>query len=453
MSKKTAFILIFFSLVSSVAAAYNFKQDFAKLDESEKSSVVIATAPKNTQSKSIPKIKEKPSQYASIGSTTDTPIKSYKDTPKESSKDAATKSSVSSHTVSAPKTGMKSSHSNTKARLVSSTITRSKLRPAVGLNREVIGYYAEDWVGDTGSLNSVKNYGGKMAGIATFSFRLHSDGTLHGTTPSAAVKKAHASGGTALALIHNYVDGQFNRNVVHNILANPAVRSKTIGNILSVVKKGGFDGVNIDFENIGPKDRKLFNEFIKELTQVFHKNGYQVTISVPAKTYDAATGWGGAFDYKFLGGTVDRVMLMTYDEHWFGGSPGPVASIGWVEQVTRYAVSQIPADKVLLGLGVYGYEWEPGAGRSVRSLPASTALKVASQFGAKIKWDNSAQVPYFYYWPKGVKRVVWFESNNSAAFKMNLVNKYDLAGVAVWRLGFEDKGFWNTVIQKFGVRE
>lgn len=428
MRKKTAAILMFFSLVTgSFTAALNYNPDTAKPDTIEKSWT-------------------EPSQKTETNSSSIDKPKLLQETQIVSSR----------HLQKKPVSNDKISKTNTNPQLVSTAMSnkvKSKLKPAVGLKREIIGYYAEDWAGDTASLNSVKNYGPKMTGIAAFSFRLRSDGTLHGTTPSTAVKKAHSSGGAALALIHNYVDGGFNRSVVHNILVNPGLRSKTIGNILSVVKKGGFDGVNIDFENIGPKDRKLFNQFIVELTQVFHKSGYLVTVSVPAKTYDAATGWGGAFDYKALGRTVDRVMLMTYDEHWFGGSPGPVASIGWVEQVIKYAVSQIPADKVLLGLGVYGYEWEPGTGRSVRSLPASKALGVASRYGAEIKWDNRAQVPYFYYWPKGIKRVIWFESNNSAAFKMNLVNKYNLAGVAVWRLGFEDNGFWKTVNKKFGVKQ
>lgn len=434
MRKKTAAILMFFSLVTiSCTAAVNYKPDVTKTENTEKTPALIAIAPANTLQKSAQQFSIKSSHYNQTKPSQKTEVKLKK-----------------------PASDNEISTAKTKVRLVSALMSDKvsvKLKPAVGLKREVIGYYAEDWVGDTASLNSVKNYGQKMAGIAAFSFRLRSDGSLHGTTPSTAVKKAHSSGGTALALIHNYVDGGFNRSVVHNILVNPGIRSRTIGNILSAVKKGGFDGVNIDFENIGPKDRKLFNQFISELTQLLHKNGYLVTVSVPAKTFDATTGWGGAFDYKVLGRTVDRVMLMTYDEHWFGGSPGPVASLGWVEQVIKYAVSQIPADKMLLGLGVYGYEWETGVGRSVRSLPASKALRVASQYGAEIKWDNRAQVPYFYYWPKGTKRVVWFESNNSAAFKMNLVNKYDLAGVAIWRLGFEDKGFWNTVSNKFGVRE
>jgi len=324
-------------------------------------------------------------------------------------------------------------------------------KPAVGLTKEVVGYYAEDWIGDTASLQSVYAYGSKMSGIASFSFQLKADGTFNGSAPASAVASIHKNGGKALALVHNYSNGSFNRDLIHAVLNDTALRSKTAASILSIVKSGGFDGVNIDFENISSADRTLFTAFVCEIAESLRNQGYLVTISVPAKTYDSTTGWGGAFDYKALGAAVDRVMLMTYDEHWFGGPPGPVASIGWVEQVVKYATSQIPADKLLLGLGMYGYDWDTVTGKTTRALPSKKALQVANQYGAVINWDRAAQVPYFYYNSNGVQHVVWFESHLSAAVKMNLVNRYNLAGIAVWRLGFEDEGFWEMIGNKFSV--
>lgn len=324
------------------------------------------------------------------------------------------------------------------------------LKPAAGLSKEVVGYYTEDWDGDTASLQSVKNFGSKIAGIATFSFQLKADGQIYGTAPASAIQREHNAGGKAVALIHNFGNKSFDGNIVHNVISNSAVRSQTIANILSVVRNNGYDGVNIDFENIPSDDRANYSSFIKQLSQTMHRYGFVLTVSVPAKILDDRTGWGGAFDYRVLGEASDRVMLMTYDEHWFGSAPGAVASAPWVEKVIQYAVTAIPSNKILLGIGTYGYDWAAAGKLPTSAVSSSAALQTAGRYGAKILWDDYAQVPYFYYTKNGVSRVVWFESSQSAAFKMDMVNRYNLAGIAIWRLGFEADGFWQTVATKFG---
>lgn len=321
--------------------------------------------------------------------------------------------------------------------------------PAPRLNKEVVGYYTQDWAGDTGSQQSVDAYAGKMAGVATFSYQLKSDGTFIGKAPATAVAKVRKNGGKAVVLVHNCANGGFDQNLIHKVLTSAQLREKAVKNIITVMKSGSFDGVNIDFENIASGDRAVFTKFMSELSKTLHDNGYMVTISVPAKTSDVTTGWGGAFDYKALAPLVDRMMLMTYDEHWFGGTPGPVASLGWVENVIIYAKSQVPVDKLLLGLGMYGYDWEVASGKGVRAMSATKALQTAAQNGAAIKWDDKAQVPYYYYKVNGVQRVVWFESNDSASHKLDLVNKYNLSGIAIWKLGFEDGDFWKMIEKKF----
>ena len=77
-----------------------------------------------------------------------------------------------------------------------------------------------------------------------------------------------------------------------------------------------------------------------------------------AKTYDSTTNsWNGAFDYKALAPYLDKIMIMTYDEHYPGGTPGPIASINWYKSVIEYAVSVIPKEKIYLGAAAYGYDW------------------------------------------------------------------------------------------------
>ena len=319
--------------------------------------------------------------------------------------------------------------------------------------KEVLGYYTKDWATDNLSQNSLQAKADKITGIATFSYQVTSTGQINGKIPAQALETAWDNNIETLALIHNLSSSGFDRNLIHSILSNPKLRTETISNIYKTLLKHSFDGVNIDFENIPAEDRQNLNSFMMELSDKLHKDGFKVTISVPAKTSDSPnSGWGAAFDYKKLAQAADRIMLMTYDEHYFGGAPGPVASTPWVEKVIVYASQVIPKDKLILGIGNYGYDWVVSRG-GYRSVPSRSAITLAEKYKAAIKWDNENQTPYFYYWDSKGQHVVWFESTSSAAFKLDLVNTYDLKGIAIWRLGFEAPEFWNTVEAKLNGKK
>ncbi len=312
---------------------------------------------------------------------------------------------------------------------------------------EIVGYYADDWPGDQRSLTSVWNYGTKMTAIAPFAYTVDNKGSLNGSISKDTINAANTYGLQVLALIHNYNGTAFDKKLISTILNNATTRKNLVNNIADLVQTKRLAGVNIDFENISPTDRSKYTTFLSELKTALVKQGGLLTVSVPAKQGDEPDNvWSGGFDYQKIGQIVDRVMIMTYDEHWFGGSPGPVASLPWVQKVVKYTVSQIPADKVLLGLGIYGYDWT-SSGKTARSLPMTDALNVAAQYGANIIWDNQSSVPYFNYWPGSQKHVVWFESPQSAALKVNLVKQYNLKGIAIWRLGFDNKSFWTQITQ------
>lgn len=316
--------------------------------------------------------------------------------------------------------------------------------------KEVVGYYTKDWPTDTLSQNSLNTNASRITTVATFAYKLQATGELVGETPVDALKTAANNSIQTLALVHNLSSAGFDRSLIHSILNDSELKTKTITNIYQVVTVNGFDGVNIDFENVRPGDREALNSFMTELRDKLAPDNLAVTISVPAKTADnPSDGWSGGFDYKYLATVTDRIMIMSYDEHWIGGDPGPVASQPWVEKVAAYAVKVIPKEKVLLGIGNYGYDWIVGKGWH-KTVLARNAVSMAEKYGSKIEWDNTNQTPYFYYWDNDQKHVVWFESTESAGFKLDLVNKYDLKGIAMWRLGFEPVSFWDMIEKKLG---
>jgi len=319
-------------------------------------------------------------------------------------------------------------------------------KPAGASQRHVLGYYTVDYAGDVCSYNSLKACGSHIDSVAAFTFRVDSRGNIAGTAPRDGLKLAQDKGITALALIHNYRDGAFSAADVHNLLVSRENRQRLVKNMIGVLERDGYQGVNIDLEGVPYYDRRYYTVLVREFKEALQPLGYLTVVSIPAKTWDAPTdSWSGAFDYAAIGKYADWVQIMTYDEHWSGGPPGPVASLPWVEQVIKYAVGLIPRDKILLGTATYGYDWSSYGSSAVTSRNISSLL---STYGASPQWSDRHSVPYFYYYCYGVRHEVWYENAESARLKFNLVNKYNLKGIGIWNLGAEESAFWQAVAEK-----
>ncbi|MDD4237421.1 MAG: glycosyl hydrolase family 18 protein [Desulfotomaculaceae bacterium] len=314
------------------------------------------------------------------------------------------------------------------------------------LNKFVLAYYAVDYTGDMLSYDSLNSNYTWIDSIAIFNYLIDGRGNLIGQPYSQAVGLAKSRDIKSLMLVHNYVEG-FSSGLAHQVLSVEENRSNLENNILSLIEEHGLDGVNIDLEGIPIQDREYYSIFLQELKEKFSPYGFLLSVSIPARTAeDIPNNWSGAYDYVRIGEIADLVAVMTYDEHWFGGAPGPIASLPWVERVLNYSVSQIPREKILLGIPAYGYDWSSDG--ECRSVSWNKAGELASENGGA-NWHDESSTPYITYYDKsGDKHETWFENESSLELKLDLANSSGVAGVAIWRLGFEDAGFWRTLTAK-----
>ncbi|ACV61881.1 glycoside hydrolase family 18 [Desulfofarcimen acetoxidans DSM 771] len=317
--------------------------------------------------------------------------------------------------------------------------------PADKLKKMVLGYYTVDYTGDKLSYNSLDKYSSYIDTVATFSFKVNRDGSLTGEVPQDALKLAKERSVETLLLVHN-IGQPIDSDAAHYALSVAENRSRLEANIMSKVKANGYNGVNIDIEALPPGDRQYYNIFLKELGDQLHKENLLLTVSIPAKTFDSTNdSWSGAYSYKDIGQLVDQAMIMTYDEHWFGGSPGPIASVPWINKVMDYAVEVMPREKIFLGVAAYGYDWSSQGTRAVRWNQVNDLVKNSGN----VIWDNTNSVPCVIYYKNGVRHELWFENNYSLRFKLETVKSYNVSGIAIWRLGFEDDSFWKMVNDEF----
>ena len=171
---------------------------------------------------------------------------------------------------------------------------------------------------------------------------------------------------------------------------------------------------------------------------MFNEFDYQVSAALAPKTSPDQPGllYQG-IDYRLLGEAANRVMLMTYEWGYSQGPPMAVAPANMVRRVVDYAVKEIPAQKISLGIPNYGYDWplpyERGVTRA-RTLSHRQAVQLAIDFGVDIRFDETAQCPWFRYWQYGIQHEVWFEDVRSYKAKFDLIKEYGLTGAGYWQL-------------------
>ncbi len=292
--------------------------------------------------------------------------------------------------------------------------------------------------------------------IGIFNYDITPEGGLTGETNRDLIAEAQSYGVAVSAVITNFVGGQFSPELAHTIFVDPELRGRLIEAITTLATTNNYNGINLDIENVFPADRSLFTNFVRELSSRLRPLGITLSMAVPAKTGDfPERDWIGAFDYGALAALTDFLMLMTYEYHWAGGEPGPIAPIPWMREVLTYALSEIPPGQVLLGIPLHGYDWivPPPPGAFASAVSPWRANELSQRYGAPQQWDAEAEEPYFFYNDGSAEHEVWFQNPNSLAAKMELVNEYNLRGLGLWPLSMTFPEFWSLLAGMFTVRQ
>lgn len=232
--------------------------------------------------------------------------------------------------------------------------------------------------------------------------------------------------------------GRFNNNLITSVIQNEAYKQNLIYQLLETLQTKNFAGIDIDFEYIKSTDRDAFTAFVTELAETVRPYGYTVSVALAPKTSADQKGllYEGK-DYAALGSTADSVLLMTYEWGYKQGPNMAVAPLNKVRQVVEYAVTEIPPEKIRLGIPNYGYDWPLPYKRDATiavTIGNVEAVQIAIQNGAAIQFDETAQSPYFRYMREGIEHEVWFEDVRSISAKCGLIKEYGLSGAGWWQI-------------------
>jgi spore germination protein len=260
------------------------------------------------------------------------------------------------------------------------------------------------------------------------------------TIDKATVRFLQRRGIRVLPTVTSLRNGDWAPELVTGMLAEPAAVDRHVRALTALAVQEGYDGIDLDYEDLRAADREPFTAFLRRLAGALHAEGKLLTTSVHPKVSDSGYDERNvAQDYRAIGAALDQVRVMTYDYSWETSPPGAVAPARWVQDVVAWTVTQIPREKVVLGAVLLGYDWVDGHGSTVDH---ERAVALARRYGAEIGRDRD-RAPWFRYRDdSGRTHEVWWEDAQSAAIKLPLVEKYGLGGVFFWSLGREDQAVW-----------
>lgn len=254
------------------------------------------------------------------------------------------------------------------------------------------------------------------------------------------VDRAHRKGLEVWALVENI---EYKDSIdMYTILSSTSTREKLINGLVGQALTYGIDGINVDFEQISMDCGEHYIEFIRELSIPCREYGIVLSVDnyVP-------TGYTDHYDRQEQGVVADYVIIMGYDEH-YAGSPeaGSVASIDFVEEGISKTVEQVPSNKVINAVPFYTRIWETNGGKlSSQAVGMDVAEEFISTHNIQVEWDEETCQNYGEYTSGASRYQVWLEDENSIEVKLNIMEKYNIGGVASWRLGYEKSEIWDII--------
>jgi spore germination protein YaaH len=257
----------------------------------------------------------------------------------------------------------------------------------------------------------------------------------------------------------------FNKTGMHTLLTSDKAQTAMIGSLVAACKQNGYDGFQLDFEDISWTDRDVLSAVVKRIADALHREHLQLQIAVvpnaPGHPGHTPFGkwifadWRGAFDLEALAKSVDLLCLMTYDQHTRWTTPGPVGGWIWTKENLDYALKVVPKEKLSLGIALYGYHWftgDPGLNETVQKpniaaeyISAVNAQTLRDTYGGQEQWDAQDHTAWFFFYRDQMREWIFYTEKRGFADRYNLAKEQHLQGICAWVLGEEDPEIWSVL--------
>ncbi len=297
--------------------------------------------------------------------------------------------------------------------------------------------------------------------LTIFTYGLRPDGTLIEVEDEPLINMARMYGVAPVMHLSTLNEqGRFSNALAREILNDATLRSRVIEEVRSVLTSKPYVGVDVDFEYVGGENAAAYANFLEEMRAAVAPLGKEVWVALAPKVRADQEGilYEG-HDYAALGNIADRSLLMTYEWGYAYGPAMAVSPMPQVRRVVEYGVSEIPPQRIFLGVPNYGYDWTLPyvAGESrAPSIGNVEAVDIARRVRAAIYYDETSEAPTFRYFVRegtgaAVEHEVWFEDARSVQSMLSLVPEYRLYGIGIWNIMRVFPGMWQVINGEYQI--
>jgi len=268
-----------------------------------------------------------------------------------------------------------------------------KPRPLISVN----GYI---YILGEAARSIVREVGQQLTYISPFAYLIKEDGTLQPIVDEPAIQAGYAENAVPMMSVTNFTSTSAGGNLAKVVLNSTQLTDRLLANTLNIMREKGYQGLNVDFENVLPEDREAYNRFLQRAVDFFHPRGFFVSTAVAPKVSAEQTGTlYTAHDYSAHGRIVDFVILMTYEWGYRKGPPQAISPLNQIRRVLDYAVRVIPRNKIYFGFQIYARDWRLPfvQGQEAETFSVQEAIDRAVRYGATIQYDTVAQSPFYRY--------------------------------------------------------
>ena len=285
---------------------------------------------------------------------------------------------------------------------------------------------------------AIANVSGVNVISPTWFYLQDTAGNIANISSADYVNQAHERGMQVWGLIDNFTADVSTTETLSQLSS----RQNIISQLMEAAAAVGLDGINVDFETLSEDAGPHFLQFLRELSIECHKNNLVLSVDNPVPE-----DFTSHYDRREQGQVVDYVIIMGYDEHYVGSEEaGSVASLPWVEQGVQDTLAEVPAERTILAIPFYTRLWKTtGGALTSEAIGMEQAQQVIAENHAEPVWDGSVGQNYAVFETQDSTYEIWLEDASSIAEKVKLIPKYNLAGVAQWKLGFEDSSIWQVI--------
>ena len=321
------------------------------------------------------------------------------------------------------------------------------------IENEDANSYALETIASTKGLNVIAPTWFKIA---------DTDGNLTSLASSDYVNYAHQVNLDVWATVRDFHGGINSYDETYEVLSYTSKRENLINQIIAAALQTGIDGINLDFELISTECGEHYIQFVRELSVKCRQNGlvFSVDNYVPQP-------YNEHYDLKEQGIVADYVVIMAYDEHTEGSyKAGSVSSYNYVKDGIQNAAKSVSSEKLIAAVPFYTRLWletpktdaelaseEGTEAANYKNKVSSTALgmdeaqQVVQEAGAQTEWDDTTKQNYAQWETEEGTYKIWLEDTKSLEEKLKLIKSDNLAGVAEWKLGWENSDVWDMILQ------